>query len=689
MEQTVARELVNRFRTRDSLSAFLRRRLGVDLEKISEQALNASLESFASASDDVEDVMTWARTTGNLRTLHAALRAESSLGHSRLELPRSSPTDHHDIVIDIDPGASLGSRGVGLQEILSGSLRLGLFERRDELLEGLPPEVRGTLPLASTPTAQLYSDAERLSELSSAGGVRSDPSPFVVWLSNAHRLAGTSPEARLFANALDALGEGARAQRTAQIYLSFSPEDQKVASRLIAHFASLVRSGAVVVHARNNVAPGTDLLSARRRWMLSASMVVFLLTPAFLSDPECADELSFALSLEKRGLRVALVIAGPRVDLEPTALHGRATLPHKRPPAGRGGGLPFLGDRQDLEEDLVNVVKELWSHLARRSAPAQVQASDEPPRQSSPRFRARLRQAMINAFPSAKDLKMMGLFEMGERLDALATGPLDRRVHDLIRWADARDRLDDLLIAASRFSRDPELGRLLLQRAVDAPPPSPELTRAVEPFLHAGSELPDLPSWQSRIHSIRRMVCLITTVPPYTGHRVRRAGFLLGRNLLATSDDVVSALESGTRVRGTFAESFSGMRRDFDILPSNRGPADEELEYALLILGDPLAEELADGSLRGFLTLEPLPVNEEETLLVVHPEAGVIVTSGRRGQARRIEILHTVPLPANLAGAPVLRVDLRLVGIIGAPSGDSTFATPSAHLLRAMRGLPD
>lgn len=73
-----------------------------------------------------------------------------------------------------------------------------------------------------------------------------------------------------------------------------------------------------------------------------------------------------------------------------------------------------------------------------------------------------LAQAFLSAFPTRQDLEMIVSYRLGENLFALTReNSLERTVFQLIRWATAKGRLEELIVAAlEQNPRNPELRRV-------------------------------------------------------------------------------------------------------------------------------------------------------------------------------------------------------------------------------------
>src|SRR5436309_14688330 len=73
-----------------------------------------------------------------------------------------------------------------------------------------------------------------------------------------------------------------------------------------------------------------------------------------------------------------------------------------------------------------------------------------------------LQQALINAYPTRFALEQMVFHGLDVHLDAItAQGGLEQAVFELLRWAQAQGRIDELIIAVlASNSQSPELLRV-------------------------------------------------------------------------------------------------------------------------------------------------------------------------------------------------------------------------------------
>jgi hypothetical protein len=123
--------------------------------------------------------------------------------------------------------------------------------------------------------------------------------------------------------------------------------------------------------------------------------------------------------------------------------------------------------------------------------------------------RRSLRQALLHAAPSRAALTRLVYYSLDERLELIAGGDdLAEVVLHLIRWAEANERLDDLLRAAQlAFPENSKLRAIVRQRRQSAPPALADTPTAVnadedDPVPH----IPPVASYRvkARLSEVRR-----------------------------------------------------------------------------------------------------------------------------------------------------------------------------------------
>jgi len=287
-----------------------------------------------------------------------------------------------------------------------------------------------------------------------------------------------------------------------------------------------------------------------------------------------------------------------------------------------------------------------------------------------------LRDALVSAFPSYADLKMMVLFEMNEKLQShVEPGPMKRVASDVIEWAEAQGKLD-ALIAGAR-AQNPG-NRLLLQFAVevsltsDAPPVGRLESMVLEtvPFQHVNQ-------WRSKMVQMERTVCRVE-MPEKTGVGT---GFLVGGSAILTNWHVAKILEEKNLrpvqagVRFDYAAETDGLTvpagqfypfADDWLIDSS---VETELDFAAVrVTGEPGNEKDAEtGEDRGWLDYTPHEFTIGEIQLILqHQAASPLKLSA--GAVTAVNNLHKrVTYTANTAGgssgSPVFTLGWDLVAL--------------------------
>ena len=110
----------------------------------------------------------------------------------------------------------------------------------------------------------------------------------------------------------------------------------------------------------------------------------------------------------------------------------------------------------------------------------------------------RLRSVVLDAFPERTDLEQQLWFQLGVRLDEIAadSANLTETVFELLQWAEAHGRTDDLLRALVEARPDRDDLKQLLQEVDDALGPTAAARlrrrRATGPPASAGRRVPAL-----------------------------------------------------------------------------------------------------------------------------------------------------------------------------------------------------
>jgi hypothetical protein len=311
-----------------------------------------------------------------------------------------------------------------------------------------------------------------------------------------------------------------------------------------------------------------------------------------------------------------------------------------------------------------------------------------------------LRDALVHAFPSWRDLAQLLLFELDEELARVAgEGPLADVAFDLLAWARKEGRVDDLLAASlRRRPGNPRLKSFAYELTLTSgPPPGGRL----EALVVGGVPFADVAGWRERMAAIERAVCL---VEDGQGRGVG-TGFLVGPRAVLTNCHVVQEVER----RGGVHEA----RLRFDFVATAEGAAAPApihaglaaawevhrsevaaLDYALLRLAAPVPVSPGAGAGdRGWLApVAHAFARDEVQLILQHPGAEELKLAA--GVVTAFDPLHqrvtytTNTMPGS-SGSPVFTLGWDLVALhhFGAQSGNMgiSLAAVWEHLAAAGR----
>jgi hypothetical protein len=287
-----------------------------------------------------------------------------------------------------------------------------------------------------------------------------------------------------------------------------------------------------------------------------------------------------------------------------------------------------------------------------------------------------LRDALLSAFPSYDELKMMLLFELNERLEHYVDrGPMNTVVTNLILWAESRGQLDALIAGArAQIPGNVKLKQFAVEVSLtsDAAPEGRLEAMVLEtvPFQEVS---------QFRANMIRRegTVCRVE-MPEGTGIGT---GFLVGPSAILTNWHVAKILE-----QKNLRPEQAGVRFDYATGPDGiTVPAGQfypfaadwlidssleiDLDFAVMrVTSEPGTQKDAQtGESRGWLDYSPHEfVIGEIQLILQHQLAAPLNLSA--GIVTAVNNLHKrVTYTANTmggsSGSPVFTLGWRVVAL--------------------------
>lgn len=322
-----------------------------------------------------------------------------------------------------------------------------------------------------------------------------------------------------------------------------------------------------------------------------------------------------------------------------------------------------------------------------------------------------LREALLDAFPSWSSLAMM----LDERLDwKLATitaqaAALDVNAFELVQWAEARGQIADLIVAA----RNERPGNQKLEQFAAAVGLSSAVAVprwSLEKIVGSNTTFLDVAKWRTALVRAEWRVCRVDRAGAGVG-----TGFLVGPDLLLTNHHVVEQLldmpsdaarwscrfdhklsESGSVVlQGRVVALAADWCVDFSPYspvdsepdPKSGEPSDEQLDFALVRLAEPVgaqpAGRAAAGEPRGWMEFSGVAIDyrrERAVAILQHPMGQPMKLALGTGQhitlnraANRIR--YTVPTEPGSSGSPVFDGDWNLIALHH--SGDPRTVNPA------------
>jgi Trypsin-like peptidase domain/Effector-associated domain 1 len=151
--------------------------------------------------------------------------------------------------------------------------------------------------------------------------------------------------------------------------------------------------------------------------------------------------------------------------------------------------------------------------------------------------------AMVAAFPRPTDLDMMLRFKLGIFLNAVVgeNVPFPSQVFEVVRWAEARDRIDDLVTGALNLNeRNKALHSIAKKLQLD------EGSGEFESIVLPRVPIADVDLWRAQMMATERAVCRVEI--PNGGNNIGvGTGFLVGGKVAITNKHVVDAIIAANR----------------------------------------------------------------------------------------------------------------------------------------------
>lgn len=291
----------------------------------------------------------------------------------------------------------------------------------------------------------------------------------------------------------------------------------------------------------------------------------------------------------------------------------------------------------------------------------------------------RLMQALLAMFDTYESLEQMVRFGLNENLAAIAGGSnLRAVVFNLIKWAEARDLVDNLIVAArNERPRDIVLRAFAEELRLASAEPEPG---AYERIVLRSVQFQDVEPWRMQMSMCELPVCRIDVPGGIVG-----TGFLVGPSVVMTNYHVIEQAHAADSVRNLVALRFDRKRTvvngtvdDGQRYILSRG-ADwlldyspkSELDYALLqVQGtpgtDPIGGQIGAPA-RSWLTPQNHTFTAGEPLIILQHPGGtplkVAIGSVIEVRADRQRVVYSTNTDRGSSGAPCFTSDWECVAL--------------------------
>ncbi|QEH35829.1 hypothetical protein OJF2_43860 [Aquisphaera giovannonii] len=316
-------------------------------------------------------------------------------------------------------------------------------------------------------------------------------------------------------------------------------------------------------------------------------------------------------------------------------------------------------------------------------------------------LRRELREALLEAYPTLNDLRMLVEDTLGEPLQNVSmAGDMPSIAFELISWARARGRLPELVAGAA--AERPASARLkaLSQRfqfPAAAEGREERIVREDVPFENAGD-------WAARYNRCRAAVCRIEPQPLAEGNAGYASGFLVAPDVLLTNFHAIDHAgwdparvllrfdcEAGPDGQATDGRTCK-LAGEWKWATSPR-VSDGGLDFALLRLAEPVGNDALAAGPRGWLRLRPHAFRPGQPVFILqHPMArplslaiGTVVEDSRSPDV----VAYDANTEEGSSGSPCLSSALQVVALHYFGGRDRNRGVKAEAIRRDLAGRDD
>ena len=263
-----------------------------------------------------------------------------------------------------------------------------------------------------------------------------------------------------------------RQNRAIEIFCCYAKEDILYLNKLKKHLSPFQRQGMIHVWHDGDIRAGTEWNQELRKYLNEANVILLLISPDFNASEDCYHtEMEHALERHKQGeARVIPIFLRPVAGWE-TLSFGDIQLGHLRALPTNGQAVTtWTNDDlvwKDVAEGIGRVANELLQPSSR--PPKEVNAvstyhSEMPEPIFDESSIEPLVNALLSAFPSSAELKLLVAYELHQNIEIIAPGNgLEEKVLNLVTWAMSSGRVDELIKGAlNRKPGNPKLRKFAL-----------------------------------------------------------------------------------------------------------------------------------------------------------------------------------------------------------------------------------
>jgi V8-like Glu-specific endopeptidase len=316
-------------------------------------------------------------------------------------------------------------------------------------------------------------------------------------------------------------------------------------------------------------------------------------------------------------------------------------------------------------------------------------------------FRRELREALVEAYPTLNDLRMLVEDTLGVPLQNISmASEMPSIAFELIGWTRARGRLSELIAGAA--AERPRSARLkTLSQRFEFPPAAEgqeeRIVREDVPFENAGE-------WAVRYNRCRAAVCRIEPQPLKESDEGYGSGFLVAADVLLTNfhvidhpgwkpDRVVFRFDCETGRDGTETAGRTCKLATAWKWATSARVADGGLDFALLRLAEPVGSDALPTGPRGWLALRSHVFRGRQPVFILqHPAARPLrlaIGTVTDANPSPVQVAYDANTEGGSSGSPCFNSALQVVALHHWGTHDHNRGVRAEAIRRDLAGRAD